>query len=246
MQDLGIMTGGTPVLHSAGQTTKSVKAAHFGRARHIWADMSHLGMVGGKGDPLEIRRQVSQMHAKFSLLDDNDKRTLLQNRIGKMQGGAAQIEAGGITPSEVKQRQELAKRTAEVIRGTLREGIVPGGGIALFNCRDLLLDEMRCSTDTDRKVAFKILARAVEEPLRTLLYNAGQNTELILAEIQRCGAGWGYDVLRLQITQMTSAGLVDCAATVREAVRSAVSGAALAITTDVLIHHKNPETDYTP
>lgn len=245
-QDLGLMTGGTLVLKSAGQAPSAVKALHFGRARQLWADMGHLGLVGGKGEALAVRRLISDMRARFNQLDDNEKRTLVQNRIGKLQGGAAQLEAGGISPLEVEQRQELAKRTAEVMRGTLREGILPGGGVALFDCRNLLLTEMQRTKDTDRRAAFRILAQAVREPLCTLLKNAGLNTEDILVKIQHRGPGWGYDILRNRVVYMTQIGLVDCAATIREAVHSAVSGAALAITTDVLVHHKKPETDYNP
>lgn len=245
-QDLALMTNAIPVLKAAGQAPSVVRAEHFGRGRHLWADMSHLGLIGGKGHTHAVRRLIAEMRARFSQLDENEKRTLVQNRIGKLQGGAAQLEAGGNSPLEVEQRLELAKRTAEVMRGVQREGILPGGGVALFDCREQLLAEMRRSSDSERRAAYRILAQAVEEPIRTLLHNAGLNAEATLARITRGGPGWGYDILRQQSVPMIRAGLVDCAATIRGAVHSAVSGAALAITTEVLVHHRKPRLDYNP
>ena len=137
-------------------------------------------------------------------------------------------------------RKELAKRTKEAVRGALREGVLPGGGLALLDLRPVLQEKVRLAQDTDERVAYKILQKAVEVPIRTLLNNSGHHPETILAQMAQSRSGYGFDVTCGKITDMNQAGVVDAASVVKTALGSAIQSAALALTIDVLIQRANP------
>jgi len=126
----------------------------------------------------------------------------------------------------------------------MRSGVLPGGGIALLACQKSLLESYHQAQDTDERAAYRLLALALEAPIRTLIENAGENPYELLPQIKNAGEGVGYDVLQRRIVKMTEAGIVDSAAVLREAVYRAVHGAALALTVDVLIHRSDPPEDY--
>jgi chaperonin GroEL len=141
---------------------------------------------------------------------------------------------------EVERQKEIAQRTAEAMRGALREGVLPGGGAALIACRSLLERKLHQAQEPDERAAYSILLHACEAPLRTLLLNAGHDPNEVLASVYRAGAGYGFDVLRRQVVDMSQVGIFDAASVVRAAVFSAIHGAALALTVDVMVHRKNP------
>jgi chaperonin GroEL len=126
------------------------------------------------------------------------------------------------------------------MRGALREGVLPGGGVALIACRDLLARKLNQAQDLDERAAYDILLHASEAPLRALLLNAGHDPSEVLASVYRAGPGYGFDVLRCQVVEMSQAGIFDAASVVKAAVFSAIHGAALALTVDVMVHLKNP------
>lgn len=137
-------------------------------------------------------------------------------------------------------RKELAKRTADALRGAVREGILPGGGSALLACRPALGALLKGRPSLDVKAAHRILTAALEIPFRTLMRNSGFSEGKLLGEVQQAGVGFGFDLIRRQVREMIPAGIVDVAAVQKQAVISAVRAAALALTIDVLIHRDNP------
>jgi chaperonin GroEL len=119
--------------------------------------------------------------------------------------------------------------------------VVPGGGLSLLACRPSLQEMLDQSTDPDERAAYRILIKALEEPVRTILTNAGYDASDVMAEIKRADAGHGFDVRSGQIVDMAKAGIFDAASVQKAAVHSAVASAALALTIDVLVHHKKPQ-----
>jgi len=240
MQDLAALTGGTPLVKAAGETLASFTPAHFGRARRIWADADYLGILSGKGDPRQLRQYIAALRQAFSTTDDSERRQKLQLRIGRLSCGSAVLEIGGMTEAEINTRKELAQRTADALRNAVREGVVPGGGVALLACRSALKQTFPQLENPDERAAYHILNQALVIPFRTILHNSGYEPGPALRAIEEAGPGWGFDVLRGQLVDMASAAILDVAAVQKNAVRSAIESAALALTVDILIHKRKP------
>jgi len=241
MEDLAILTGGRSLLKAAGDTLRGVKPEDLGQVRRAWVDRNYLGIVGGKGDPRALRTHIGNLRAAFARATEADVRQRLQKRIGKLMGGTAVLWVGGATELQIETRKGLAERTANALRGAVREGVVPGGGVALLACRPALQQMLAQSTEGDERAAYVILMKAMEEPIRTIIANAGYDASEIMAEVKLTGPGHGFDVKSEQLVDMAQAGIFDVAAVQRAAVHGAIAGAALALTIDVLIHHKKPE-----
>lgn len=206
LEDLAILTGGRLLLAQAGDTLAGVQPEDLGHARRVWADKDYLGLVGGKGDSRQLRRRIAELRAAFEQAQEVNERKRLQERLGKLTSGVAVLWVGGLSPVAVEARTELAKQTAEAIRGALREGVVPGGGVALLKCRPVLQEKLRQVQSADERAAYTILLKAVEAPLRTLLSNAGYSAEETLAQIGSCGSEAGFDVARGQVVSMAQTG----------------------------------------
>jgi len=240
MLDMAVLTGGKMLVKAAGDTFAGVTPQHFGHARRIWASEEYSGLVHPQGNPKEIRRHLNTLQAAYKNAAKDEERQGLQERIGKLLGGAATLDVGGLTETEMETRKELAKRTLRTLRGAAREGILPGGGTALLACRPAL-DELRLDRDSlDARAAFRILTAALEAPFRTLMSNSGYSEGKILGEVEQAARGAGLNILSGRICEMIPNGIVDVAAVQKQAVISAVRGAALALTIDILVHRKNP------
>jgi chaperonin GroEL len=244
LEDLAKLTGGRLFLQAAGDTLLNIKASDFGYARRAWADHQFFGVSGGKGDPRQLRQHIAALRIAIANSDEPQVRKRLQERIGKLLGGSAILWIGDPSPIAAQARQELAERTAEAMRGAMRSGVLPGGGLALLACKSMLLEKYHQAQDADERAAYRILASAVEAPIIALLQNAGAEPAEVLVQIAATGEGYGYDVGQRRIVNMAEAGIVDSAAVVREAAYRAIHGAALALTVDVLIHRANPPAVY--
>ena len=239
--DMVKLTGGNPFLVATGhETLAGLTGADLGRARSAWATTESFGIVGGKGDPRALRKHIADLRAAYRAADKVEARQALQQRIGKLMGGSARLQVGGITESAILARRELAERTAEAMRGAMVEGVLPGGGVALLACRPALQERLERSVDADERAAYHILLRAVEAPLRTLAANAGYDPSVTMARIAQAPAGYGLDARSGQVVDMAEAGIYDPAAAQKTAFQAAVNGAVLALTTDVVIHHLRP------
>jgi chaperonin GroEL len=239
LEDLAILTGGKPFIKVAGDTFSRIKVEDFGQARRVWADRRNFGIIGGKGDPRALRRHIATLRSTYDNTEDLVLREKLLKRIGKLLGGSATLWVGGATELEIKERLEVAKRTAAAMRAAIMEGVLPGGGVSLLACRPTLQEMIGQSTDPDERAAYRILAEAMAAPFRTIVTNAGFDDRDILAEIRITGkSGYGFDVTSGQVVDMMAAGIWDPAVVQKSAVYAAISSAALALTIDILIHRK--------
>lgn len=236
--DIVALCGGRAFLRGAGDTLRTMKPAHFGHARRGWAGFESFGFVGGKGDPRALRRHIASIRTAYDETLEIVDRRKLQQRLGKMLGGSATLRIGGATQSEIEGRMELAERTASALRGALREGTVPGGGVAFFQCQDILRERIQQATETEERAAYNILLKAMAAPARTIAANAGFDPSDVVAEIRHSPEDWGYDVLRSAPVDMRKAGIVDSASVARSAAYTSISSAALALTIDVLVHRR--------
>lgn len=246
MEDLALLTGGRVVARAAGDRATDARADWFGRARIAWADRDHFGVVGGKGDPRQLRRRVARLRSALREERDDEVATALRDRLGKLLGGSATLSVGGATPSEAAVRKANATRTVAVLRGIVNDGVVPGGGAAFLDCRETLAAAEAASGDADERAALRLVARALEEPTRAIVANAGADPDAVLARIAEAGRGAGYDARHGRVVRMTDAGVVDSTAVAKAAVRSAIGGAAQALTIAALVQHRSPEIATTP
>jgi len=240
MTDMSVLTGAKMSVKAAGDLLERVTPEHFGHARRIWANDEYTGLIHPQGDPIAIRKHINTIRAALKNATKTDERQRLQERLGKLLGGSAAIDVGGLTETEMETRKELAKRTVNTLRGAAREGILPGGGSALLACRPALNELLTDKNSLDAKAAHRILTTALEAPFRALMANSGENEGRRLGEVEQAGAGFGFDLVTKKICAMIPAGIVDVAAVQKQAVISAVRAAALALTIDVLIHRDNP------
>jgi chaperonin GroEL len=240
MVDMAALTSAKILVKAAGDTLAGVTPQHFGHARRIWANEEYTGLLHPQGDPKVIRRHIHTLRIAYKNAAKDEERERLQERIAIVLGGAAAIDVGGLTETEMETRKELAKRTLRTLRGAAREGILPGGGTALLACRSAL-DQLLASRDSlDARAAHRILTAALEAPFRMLMSNSGYSEGKILGEVEQAGRGAGFDILSGRICEMIPNGIVDVAAVQKQAVIRAIRGAALALTIDILVHRKNP------
>jgi chaperonin GroEL len=244
LEDLALQTGGRAFFQAAGDTLNSVRLADLGQARRAWVEADQFGIVGGRGDPRRLRQHIAQLRLALQNVADPDTRKRLQQRIGKMIGGSAVLWAGGNTPIALEARKALAERTAEAMRGAIRDGVLPGGGVALLACQAALQKKKQTAESIDERMAYHILTTALETPMRALLENSGFKPDEILSRIAQTGPGYGFDVIKGEIVGLTQAGIYDAASVIKAATFSAIHGAALALTVDVLIHRKDPPLAY--
>jgi len=236
LEDMAILTGGRPFLKVAGDSFARVMPEHLGRARRAFADLRTFGIVGGKGNPRLLRQHIAHLRSAFDQSDDTILREPLLKRVGMLLGGSATLSIGAATELEIAARKELAERTAASVRAAMMEGVVPGGGVALLACRPALQEALARSEEAEERGAYRILIKALAEPLRTLVSNAGYDASEAMAEVRMAGPGFGFDVTVGRAVDVMKAGLYDPAIVLKSAAYGAVSAAALALTVDVLIH----------
>jgi chaperonin GroEL len=239
LEDLAILTGGRAFIEAAGQTLESVKPAALGRVRRAWADRFSFGIVGGQGHPQVLRAHIKELREAFEQTEESNYRRELRERIGKLMGGSATLRVGGVTRTEADERKELAKRTGEAMRAAIRRGALPGGGVALWACRSSLTERLDKSSESNERAAHRILLRALEEPIRTIIRNTGYDPGEVLAHLKLAGSGYGFDARSGHIVNVIEAGILDVADVQQKAVEAAIRSAALALTVDVLVHRKN-------
>jgi chaperonin GroEL len=248
IQDIAVLTGATPILRASDietelvfSTLKNLKyltQEHFGRARRVWVTQESTVISGGNANSRYLRLYIQDLKRRYERETDETAREKLRVRLGKFLGGSATLWIGGPSPIAIQQRKELAESASQALRNAIHSGVLSGGGTALLAAIPDLQGRLRAARGLEERTAFSILIRMVKEPTRTLLSNAGLTPEPILDEILQAGPGIGYDLRTGQIGPMLEAGIYDGAAGLQMAVRTAVSTAALALSTDVIIKKK--------
>ena len=236
LDDLSRLTGAAPFLSIIGNRLESVTANDFGKARRVWANRRSFGLVGGAGNPAKLRDQVRVLRAYYRNTPDKDDRKKIQERIGNLLGGAMTLRVGGFTEPEIKTRKSLAERTALSLRSAIQEGVVPGGGIALLNCRAALQKQQSYMQDTDERAAYRILVEALAAPARAIFQNAGYDPSEVMAKLVHECADMGFDVITNKVVNVCEVGILDSVLVLKASLRNAISTAAMALTIDSLVH----------
>ena len=238
LEDLAILTGGTVISEAAGRTLESATLADLGRARRVVSDKDSTTFVDGNAVADAIPSRVAQIRAQIQASTSDYDREKLQERVARLSGGVAVLKIGGVTEPELKEKKHRVEDALSTARAAIEEGIIPGGGVALLNAI-CSLDHVTTEND-DERFGVRILRRALEEPLRQLARNAGEEGAVIIDSVRRGqqqtgDASYGYNVLTGEMGSMITMGVIDPVKVTRSAVLNAVSIAGLLLTTEALI-----------
>ena len=234
LEDLSALSGARVIWQASGESLGRIATEDLGRAREAWATSEYFGIVGGRGDSHALRAHIASVRAALRGEGDHPKRDALRRRLGRLIGGVAKLRIGAPTASELEYRRSLAERTVLVLRQAMSGGALPGAGSALLACQSAVAAAK--TYDQDEAMAFKVLHRALEEPLRTIASNAGLEPSTVVEQTRGTKPGWGLDARTGRVIDLLSAGIVDPLPVVEAALRAAVSGASMVLTTDAVVH----------
>ncbi len=210
----------------------------LGRAGQIKVTKENTIIVGGKGDPDEIKTRVGQIRAAIETTTSDFDREKLQERLAKLAGGVAVIKVGAATETEMKEKKLRIEDALNATKAAVEEGIVAGGGTALVNVTGAV-EKVLETVEGDEKTGVRIVLRALEEPVRQIAANAGKDGSVILENIKASGkSGYGYDAYNEVYCDMYEAGIVDPAKVSRSALQNAASVASMILTTEALVADK--------
>ncbi len=243
LEDIAILTGGTVISEEVGRKLESVTFEDLGTARQIRSTKEETTIVDGAGDKKAIEFRVAQIKKQISESTSDFDKEKLQERLAKLSGGVAVIEIGAATEVEMKEKKLRIEDALNATRAAVEEGIVAGGGTTFI---DILpaLDEIKL--EGDAKVGVEIVKRAIEEPVRQIANNAGQEGSVVVEAVKKAGKGLGFNALTNEIVDMIKAGIVDPAKVTRSALQNAASIAAMVLTTETLVADKPEPTPPPP
>ncbi|MBF0152282.1 MAG: chaperonin GroEL [Magnetococcales bacterium] len=245
LEDIAILTGGTVASEDLGVKLENVTLDMLGKAKRITVDKENTTIVEGAGAANDIKGRIAQIRAQIEETTSDYDREKLQERLAKLAGGVAVIKVGGATEAEVKERKDLVDDALHATRAAVEEGIVPGGGVALLRARKAL--DSLSVTNEDQKAGVRIVRRAIEEPLRIIVENAGHEGSVVVAKVlDNSNQNFGFDAAAEEYTDLVARGVIDPTKVVRSALQSAASAAGLMITTEAAITELPKKESHAP
>ena len=238
LQDIAILTGGTVISEEVGLELKTATVDMLGRARQVKVTKENTTIVDGAGDAQAIKDRVAQIRSQIANTTSDYDKEKLQERLAKMAGGVAVIKVGAATETEMKEKKLRIEDALNATRAAVEEGVVAGGGTSFVNvipAVEALLD----SVDGDEKTGVRIIAKALEAPIRQIAANAGLDGSVILEKVRNSGKlGYGFDAYKEEYCDMVAAGIIDPAKVTRSALENAASVSAMVLTTESLVADK--------
>jgi chaperonin GroEL len=232
--DIAALTGGQVISEELGRKLDSVQVEDMGRARRVVVGKEETTIIEGRGRKEDIDARVAQIKTALETTTSDWDREKLQERLGKLAGSVAVIKVGAATEVELKEKKHRVEDALSATRAAVEEGMVPGGGVALINALPAL-DPLLEQLDGDERTGVLILRRALEEPLRRIAINAGQDGSVIVQEVKTLPVGQGYDAARDDFGDMQKKGIIDPLKVTRSALENAVSIAGMVLTTNCLV-----------
>jgi chaperonin GroEL len=233
LQDIGILTGATVIAEEAGLTLEKAGLNELGRATRIEADKDDTTIIGGAGDPARIKARIDQIKAEIKAATSDYDREKLQERAAKLAGGVAVVKVGAATETEMKERKVRVEDALHATRAAGEEGVLPGGGVALLRARAALGDLH--AANHDEECGIKIVLRAVEDPLRQIVVNAGIEPSVVVDRVVAGTGNFGYNAASGEYGDMVAMGVLDPCKVTRTALQNAASIASLILTTDCIV-----------
>jgi len=235
LEDIAILTDGKMIAEELGIKLENVSLKDLGRAKRIIIDKDNTTVVEGAGKKSGIEGRITQMRAQIEETTSDYDREKLQERLAKLAGGVAVVKVGAATEVEMKEKKARVEDALHATRAAVEEGIVPGGGVALIRA-SAGLGNLRVSED--EKVGVRIIQKALDEPLRWIVSNAGQDGAVVLDKVKNGKGAFGFNAATEDFEDLVKAGIVDPTKVVRTALQNAASVAGLMITTEAMIADK--------
>ncbi|MBK9180294.1 MAG: chaperonin GroEL [Acidimicrobiales bacterium] len=241
LQDMAILTGGQVITEEVGLKLENVTLDLLGRARKVVVTKDETTIVEGAGSEDDIKGRINQIKAEIDNTDSDYDREKLQERLAKLSGGVAVLKVGAATEVELKEKKHRIEDAVSTTKAAIEEGVVPGGGVALLRSQTAILKRAE-SLSPDEATGAKIVARAVEEPLKQIAVNAGMEGGVVVERVRSLeGAAEGLNAATGGYEDLVKAGIIDAAKVTRSALQNAASIAALFLTTEAVIADKPEE-----
>ncbi|MDT7543455.1 MAG: chaperonin GroEL, partial [Acidobacteriota bacterium] len=239
LEDIAILTGGKVISEDLGIKLETVQVADLGRAKKVTIDKDNTTVVDGGGKETDVQGRVKTLRAQVEDTTSDYDREKLQERLAKLVGGVAIIKVGAATETELKEKKARVEDAMHATRAAVEEGIVPGGGVALVRAAKAL-EKFRANAegvgDADEQIGITIVRRALEEPLRQIVQNAGKEGAVIVEKVrEHKKESYGYNAATEEFGDMVEEGVIDPAKVTRTALQNAASIAGLMLTTEALV-----------
>jgi len=233
LEDIAILTGGKFISEDLGIKLESIELNDLGRAKNVVVDKENTTIVEGNGKSSEIQGRVNQIRRQIEETTSDYDREKLQERLAKLAGGVAVIKVGAATEVEMKEKKARVEDALHATRAAVEEGIVPGGGVALLRARDAVAKVKGDNPDQDAGI--KIVLRAIEQPMREIARNAGDEPSVVVNKVLEGKGNFGYNAQTGEYGDMVAMGVLDPTKVTRCALQNAASVAALMLTTDAMV-----------
>jgi chaperonin GroEL len=243
LEDIAILTGGIVIAEETGKQLEKATVADLGRAKRVEIEKENTTIIGGGGDAAAIKGRIKSIQLQIEETTSDYDREKLQERLAKLAGGVAVIKVGAATEVEMKEKKDRVDDALHATRAAVEEGIVPGGGVALLRARKIL-SALRGAND-DQDAGIRIVMRALEEPLRAIALNAGDEPSVVVAKVDDGKAAFGYNASTGEYGDLLQMGVIDPTKVTRAALQNAASIAGLILTTDATVAEA-PKTEKVP
>jgi len=246
LQDIAILTGGKAITEDLGIKLENVQVNDLGRAKRVTIDKDNTTIIEGKGQTKEIEGRVKEIRAQIDKTTSDYDREKLQERLAKLVGGVAVIKVGAATETEMKEKKARVEDAMHATRAAVEEGIVPGGGVALVRCI-AAVEALQKTLTGDEAIGASIVKRALEEPLRQIVGNAGEEGAVVIGKIRESkDTNFGYNAQSGAFEDLVKAGVIDPTKVTRTALQNAGSIAGLMLTTEALVSELPEEKKEAP
>lgn len=232
LEDIAVITNGQAISEDLGIKLESINLDDLGKAKRVTIDKENTTIVEGAGRSSDINGKIAQIRRAIEESDSDYDREKLQERLAKLAGGVAVINVGAATETEMKEKKARVEDALHATRAAVEEGIVPGGGVCFLRCIDIV---EKLKLDGDEKIGANIVRRALEEPIRQIVENAGLEGSVVVQKVKSEATNVGYDVLKNDYTDMIKAGVIDPTKVARTALQNAASVSGLLVTTEALV-----------
>jgi chaperonin GroEL len=233
LQDIAILTGGTVISEEVGLSLEKATLNDLGEAKKVIVEKENTTVIDGKGKNADIKARVEQIRQQIETATSDYDKEKLQERVAKLSGGVAVIKVGAATEIEMKEKKARVEDALHATRAAVEEGVVPGGGVALIRAQKAV--EKLEGKNEDQQFGIRILARAIEEPLRQIVTNAGEDAAVVLSKVKEGKGTFGYNAANSSYGDMLDMGILDPTKVTRLALQNAASVAGLLLTTEVMI-----------
>jgi chaperonin GroEL len=242
LQDIATLTGGTVISDEVGLSLEKVTLEELGNAKKVVVEKDNTTIIDGAGKPADIKARIESIRQQAEEATSDYDKEKLQERVAKLSGGVALIKVGAATEIEMKEKKAHVEDALHATRAAVEEGVVPGGGVALIRALKAL--EKLEGANEDQTVGIRILARAIEEPLRNIVENAGEDAAVILNQVKAGKGAYGYNAATGEFGDLLEEGILDPTKVTRLALQNAASIAGLLLTTEVMVAEASKDEEH--